>query len=112
MPFKHQAGVDRAAYLREYRRQHPEKWSETPTHRTWRAMRARCNNPNNQDYALYGGRGIKVCQRWDSYAAFLEDMGERPEGMTLDRIDPNGDYTRDNCRWATALDQRHNRRVN
>lgn len=77
---------------------------------TWTSMRSRCNNPNDSSYSNYGAIGVKVCPEWDSFEQFLVDMGERPEGTTLDRIDPNGDYTVSNCRWATAYEQRHNRR--
>jgi hypothetical protein len=73
-------------------------------------MKKRCNWAGNDNYHLYGGRGIKVCDRWNSFVHFLEDMGERPEGMTLDRIDPNGNYEKSNCRWATAVEQRANQR--
>lgn len=73
-------------------------------------MRRRCNNPNMQHWNLYGGRGITVCERWNSYENFLADMGEAPAGLSLDRIDGNGNYEPSNCRWATALEQRHNRR--
>lgn len=73
-------------------------------------MRERCEYPRHPFYPLYGGRGIRVCTRWRSFELFLADMGERPAGLTLDRIDPEGDYEPDNCRWASKWAQRWNRR--
>lgn len=81
-------------------------------YRSWKDMRARCKNPNDSDFANYGGRGIKVCPEWEDFAAFLSDMGSRPDGFTLDRIDVNGDYSADNCRWASAPTQARNKRNN
>lgn len=85
--------------------------AQTKTYSIWKAMKKRCNNPNNSDYAYYGGRGIKVCERWAaSYEAFLEDMGECPgSDMTIDRIEGSRDYEPGNCRWATRLTQAENR---
>jgi hypothetical protein len=74
-------------------------------------MIQRTTNPNNTDWESYGGRGITVCERWREFAAFLIDMGERPRGKTLDRIDVNGGYEPGNCRWATLSEQQKNKRV-
>lgn len=82
----------------------------SPTYDIWVLMRQRCNNPRATSYAHYGGRGIKVCERWSSYEAFLQDMGERPEGLTLDREDVDGNYEPSNCRWATWQVQNTNKR--
>lgn len=88
---------------------HSRNREDSRTYNSWRAMKERCQNPNNVGYLLYGGRGIVVCEKWQQFEGFLEDMGERPEGMTLDRIDPNGNYDRLNCRWASASDQARNK---
>ena len=82
----------------------------TAEYNSWRQMRQRCNDPNNKHYKHYGGRGINVCDRWNEYENFLADMGRRPAKHSLDRIDVNGNYEPDNCRWADSYTQRHNQR--
>lgn len=83
---------------------------KTPTLQTWASMRARCTNPKKSDYQYYGGRGITVCDRWQSFENFLADMGEKPPGTSLDRIDNSGNYEPSNCRWATRAEQMRNTR--
>lgn len=85
--------------------------SHTPTHRTYRHMLERCYNPKDKRYADYAGRGIVVCDRWrESFENFLSDMGKKPDGLTLDRINNNGNYEPRNCRWATPSQQTSNTR--
>jgi hypothetical protein len=81
------------------------------TYTSWSKMKSRCLNPNDDNYYLYGGRGIFICEKWLSFEGFLADMGERPEGMTLDRIDSDKEYSLENCRWSTPLEQTLNRGV-
>jgi len=84
--------------------------TDTPVHRSWMSMRQRCNNPRDRAYKNYGGRGIMICQQWDSFERFLADMGIPEFGMQLDRCDVNGDYEPSNCRWATIKQQARNKR--
>jgi hypothetical protein len=82
--------------------------NDTLTYRGWAAMKQRCNNPNNNGYENYGGRGITITPNWLSFEGFFADMGIKPDGHTLDRIDNDGDYEPGNCRWATRTQQNRN----
>ena len=77
-------------------------------YQTWSSMVGRCSNPNDTDFHNYGGRGITVCARWRDINAFIEDMSPKPDGTSLDRIDNNGNYSPDNCRWSTQTQQSNN----
>lgn len=123
------AGCNRPSRARKMCKKHYEKWRKTgtlefthfshghtrhgvvsPTYSSWRAMKKRCNNPNVNNYHRYGAIGISVCKRWEKFENFIADMGERPDGTTLDRIDSNKNYMPSNCRWASYSTQRLNRR--
>lgn len=92
---------------------HATPGAHSPTYNVWHGMMQRCFNEKTSGYKYYGGRGIKVCVRWQTFENFLADMGERPEGLSIDRYPNNdGNYEPGNCRWATAKEQNNNSRHN
>ena len=103
-------GTSRSCGCTHWKHGHRRALDTSPTYESWQAMWERCARPKHPAYARYGGRSIKVCERWRDFAAFLADMGERPPEKTLDRHpNPNGDYEPGNCRWATLEEQAVNR---
>lgn len=92
---------------------HAPAGKATPEYRAWHGLRSRCLNPRSPKFSIYGARGIKICDRWKSFVLFLEDMGPRPSKKhSLDRVNANGNYSPENCRWATSKQQNRNRRNN
>ena len=96
----------------ETRDQTVHGYEGSPTYAVWSNMLQRCTNPKNKDFRHYGARGIAVCDSWQTFANFLADMGEKPNGLTIDREDNDGNYEPANCRWATRSQQMQNTRRN
>jgi len=86
--------------------------SKTRAYNSWTAMKQRCDNKGHISYNVYGGRGISICEEWYCFKTFLKDMGERPEGTSIDRIDNNKGYSKENCVWSSNKDQMNNRNCN
>ena len=89
---------------------HNRNGKRSPEYRAWGHMKDRCQNPNDKSYHNYGSRGIKVCERWQDFRNFFADMGARPSGLTLERMDNDGNYEPGNCKWASYKEQNNNKR--
>lgn len=98
--------------MANYQHGHNCNYNISKTYQTWQHIIQRCNNSNHTSYKNYGGRGINVCDRWLKFENFLEDMGERPPNLTIDRVDNNEDYCKENCKWSTNKEQKRNTRRN
>jgi hypothetical protein len=122
--FNLRSGNTRSCGCLHHGQAHPSGWvnhgrlihghtrgGNSPTYRSWSGIVQRCTNQGHNRWHRYGGRGITVCERWRDFENFLADMGERPPGKSIDRIDPDGDYEPGNCRWATPKEQRANQSV-
>ena len=120
-------GCSRSTSARGWCKKHYETWrlrgdpehkdsfyhkkSHTSIYYCWTDMKTRCLNPNNSGYKYYGGRGIKICERWMDFRNFYLDMGDKPKDMQLDRINNNGNYEPNNCRWVTSAENNQNQRT-
>lgn len=102
-------GVERARVKNTRHGHNPKSGKRSKTYRSWDGMKQRCLNPKATGYDRYGGAGVTVAERWLTFGNFLADMGERPDGTTLDRIDPSKGYAPGNCRWASRSVQNKNR---
>lgn len=99
-------------YRTSHKRKKQHRMTKSPEYKSWQSMKSRCLNPKATGYEYWGGRGIKICDRWlNSFENFLADMGKRPEGATLNRIDNDGNYEPQNCKWSFISEQQLNKRI-